>query len=223
MQTDRRILGLAPTRFARSAVVPLMLAMLALTNVGGCAALAWTVTAFAPKPKQEALYTLPNQGRTIVFPDDPVYKLSYPPLKRLLADSLNAEMEAHDVGGELVPYTQLTDLEATEPRFAAMPLDRICAKVGADRAVFLDIREFRLRDNPADPLWQGRLRVMVRVVSVDGTRLWPTDVREGHEVIAERPREVHDSDSYGLQLTRSMVDEMADKVAKLFYDHRLTE
>lgn len=203
--------------------VLLTLTVVGLAAFGGCAAIAWPIAAFAPAPKVEAQYELPAGRRVLVFPDDLINPISYPPLKRSLAEKLNKQLAEHVVAEQTVPYNELLNLSTTEG-FDRLPVDRVGAKLGADVVVYVDIDEFRLKNDAAEPLWSGKLTVFVRVVdvgadSIAGKRLWPKDGSRGHELTIETPMLQESSKTYGAVLADEMAARMADKIAKLFYKH----
>lgn len=204
-------------------------ALSAAAMAGGCAVLSYTVANLAPKPRVKALYELPEDQRALVFPDDVSGQLGYPPLRQLLADKVSAELMAHELADSTVSYDRLNTLAAQVGQRwhrmdeTGMGVAEVTRAVGADLAVYLSIRQFQLKDNPADPAWKGKLTVLVKVVAADGQRLWPTDRTDGYELTVETPPTTGDSPTFGIALTNHLANLMAVEVVNLFRTHSAGE
>jgi len=208
-----------------AAVIRMLVAALPLA-LGGCAVVSFMVASFVPEPKTPAAYELEPNQCVLIFPDDMAQPLSYPPLKRMLADGLNARLSELDLVDRTVEYEKLRELTRRTPTDRPAGGDQILGvaevaeTLGADTAVYLDIREYRLKDNLSDPVWKGHLKVLVKVVAADGERLWPTDQLAGHEVVVTTPLHTSESRHHNVKLTGILADLMVDKVARLFHAHR---
>jgi hypothetical protein len=86
--------------------------------------------------------------------------------------------------------------------------------------------DFSLREEGADIsiLWRGKLGVAVSITDVKtGDLLWPEGETAGMTVKpVETPTETHSSPNHGEELTAALAEAMADRVAKLFYEHDVT-
>lgn len=210
----------------RPARVALLLSALLLAVAPGCQLISYTVAAFFPKPKVKPVYDFAKTERLLVFPDDQFHPLTYPPLKDMLAEKLGREMVRRGLADETVAFASFQavrtrlDRRHRDVRGAPAPLDEIARAVEADRVLYVDIRRFRLRDNPVEPVWRGHLAVRVRVVDADGECLWPIVPVEGVEIVVETPASTDDGRSHDVALRERLTDEMTDKIAKLFYEHR---
>ncbi len=200
----------------------ILTALLTATTVSasGCAIFSFLVATMVPKPKTPALFTLPAEQTVLVFPDDVVRQLAHAPAKRVLAERLSAELLGRKLVTNAVSYDQLLTLLTGQTQPAPVPIDTVTERLGADMSVYIDIRDFRLKESPADLVWKARMTAMVRVVAASGHELWPNDGTAGFEVTTEMPMMTNESDTFGDRLADELVAATADKIAKLFYEHR---
>jgi hypothetical protein len=200
-----------------------LLAVAGLVSSGGCTQmLAWSVATFAPPERIKALYEVPKDKKVLVFVDDRPAPVSYEPVKYELAERVSKKLREEKLVKETIPYERLVDLSML-PDYSQMSISEIGKKLGADVVVYVQIESFTLKDSPENPLWQGRLATSVWVVdAVKPERLWPKDMpsRTGYRVPplefkhAENP-----SPTYGEEIAKALTEQMADRIAKLFYDH----
>ncbi|MCK4603039.1 MAG: hypothetical protein KAU28_11270 [Phycisphaerae bacterium] len=201
----------------------LLLLAMPLACLTGCAAIGWTVAAFAPPQKVEALYKPPKAKKILVFVDDITNPISYEPVKRKLTEKLNEQLLEHEVAAKTIDYEKLLDLISVAPSFNELGVVQVGRKLGADIVLYVNIEEFALKEDPEGPLWRGTLRASVRMVDVQAKspQLWPTD-RDNYPVgEVQTPATDDSSPTYGVEVARMLAEQMADKVAKLFYDHRV--
>ncbi len=192
---------------------------LTVTVISGCATIRWALMAFAPPEKVQPQYTLEPGQTVLVFPDDWHEPLSYPPLKRMLAEQLNFRLTRQDLAAATVPYTELLDLQSRENDFATTAIATVGSRLGANLVVYIDVRQFHLKENLDGPLWQGRMSAYVKVLDVARSkRVWPEDgTPEGYLVEVELPLTESDDKAYGQRLAAELAATMADRIAKLFY------
>ena len=199
------------------------LALATMVFVAGCGPMiGWFVNAFAPPQKVRALYEPPADKKLLVFVDDMLNPVSYEPVKGELTKRLNRQLTEHKVVAQTVTYEEILDLMAATPNFNELTVTEIGQKLKADVVVYVYIDEFTLKESEASPLWRGRMRATVRVVDVELGRLWPEDRPTGHSVKpVETPGASHPSPTYGTDLSKILAEKMAERIAKLFYTHRV--
>lgn len=208
----------------------LVLALAVVPLAGGCAVISYTVANLAPRPRQAALYHLPDNQTVLVFPDDVSGQLSYPLLKQLLAEKVSIELRESELVKTTIPYVKLQEFSTQVGQRwyrmdgSGMGVAEVSRCLGADLAIYLSIRHFQLKDNPADPSWKGKLTVLVKVVSAtDGKRLWPTDRTDGYELIVDLPTAAAEGPAVGPALAQRLAELMAVDVADLFRSHAVGE
>ena len=205
---------------ARAITILLLLTAMIATGCGPT--IGWMVNAFAPPKKIEAVYE-PPEGKTIlVFVDDMKNPVSYEPVKAQLTESLNAMLEENKVAAATVPYRKLLELMSASRDFNRMAVGEVGQKLGADMVLYVIVEEFSLKENEMTPLWQGKLATTVRIVDTAEGRLWPDDRPEGYPVrpVETSPR-ADSSPRYGEVLSKVLAAKMADRIAKLLYDHKI--
>ena len=206
--TDRRL------RRLRAAVASLAAAgMLALS---GCQLPLAIMEKMFPKDRVPPQFKLPAGKVVLVFPDDVERPVSYPPVKRRLAEKINELLMEKKLAARTVPHDRLTELRGLEPDFDRMHVPTVGRKCGADLVVYLAIDRFTLKETPIEAFWRGRLDVRVKVVDVGKGRIWP-DGLAGFPISVQEPRTENTSETYGSELAKKLADEMAVEVAGLFH------
>lgn len=203
----------------------LLAAMLAVAafQAGGCAAVSWAVAQFAPPQKVDAQFKPPQGKRILVLPDEvSSTKGECQTVKQLLSQRVGQLLIEHEVAGSVIPYSQVIHLETITPGYDRLTIPEIGEQLKADLVLYVHVDRFELRDTTADPLWHGVFAATVKLVDVKEGRLWPQDRPDGHRIgPIEVP--VHDSSqpAHEIELTADLVEKMSDRIAKLFYDHRV--
>jgi len=189
-------------------------------TVGGCTLLAWTINVMMPPEKIEPLYELPETGKILVLVDDRGKPVRYEKIKRLLTEKINRLLLENNVVEKVVSYDDVFRLGSTRQDFHNMGVSNITRKLGATHAIYIYLDEFSLKEDKGTNLWEGKLGVLVRVVNDKDKTVWPTDRPIGHQPpIAKTPQIVNASPTYGETVAIELADNMADKIAKLFYVH----
>ena len=196
-----------------------------LLAVPGCAWIAWTAHLLAPNEKIEPVCTIPPDVRLLVYVSDLELSetVDCAAIKRHLTDSLNEELLAHEVVADVVNYDELLDFIADEPTFYQMSFGDIAKGLDAELVLYVRLKHFSLRDDETSLLWQGNLDVVVALKDTDDHMLWPTDEPSGHPIDppVSISRDRQEFQSYGVKLTEELAAEMADRIARLFYEHEV--
>jgi hypothetical protein len=189
-------------------------------TAGGCTMIAWTVNALMPPEKIDAVYELPETGKILVLLDDRGKPVRYEKIKRLLTEKINRLLLENNVAEKVVSYDDVFRLGSTRQDFHNMGVSDIARKLGATQTIYVYLDEFSLKEAPGTNLWEGKLGTLVRVVSDEGKTVWPDERPVGHRPpIAKTPQTVNASPTYGETVAIELANNMADKIAKLFYVH----
>ena len=203
--------------------VGLLLLLPLAATLCGCPLMAWTAAQFTPPKKVPAKYKPPKNKTFLVFVDDYYHLVEYEPLKADLTNQLNRQLREHKIAGEVIEYDKLLDLIENTPHFDNLSTAEVGRRLRADIVLYVLIDRFSLKESEANPLWQGKLGTTVRLVDVRKGRLWPTDRLSGYPVpTVELPPASSDSPSFDAQLSRILAWRMADRIAKLFYEHKVS-
>lgn len=195
-----------------------------LLGLAGCQTVPWLVQFFARPEKVEPVCSIPPDARMLVLVSDLELSESVDcaAIKRDLTDSLNKQLLAHEVAAEVVPYEELLELVADEPVFNQMSFGDIGNRLDADLVLYVRLKQFKLKDTDVGPSWHGELDVQVKLVDQDNHTLWPLDQPLGYAVgpVVVSGRQ-ESSETYGVKLTEELAEEMANRIAKLFYEYEV--
>ena len=208
----------------RICVVSGALALAALlAGAGGCAPFAWFVALFEQPVKVKAVFKPPKGKTMLVFVDNLSHWLDYEPVKGELTERLNKQLREHGIAAGTISHERLSEFIAATPRFNQLGVIEVGQRLGADIVLYVQIDKFSLKDDRVSPVWRGRFHVTVRVVDVKAGRIWPKGPGPGYVVPpVEIPARTDSSATYGAHLAKIMAGKMADRVAKLFYDHEVS-
>jgi hypothetical protein len=196
--------------------------LLCLTFVGcfcaGCQ-LPQLLEATFPTEEVKAVYDLPKEKTVLVFPDDLTNPVSYPPLKRELAENISAFLKENKVVADVIPYQRLADLQANDPNFNRMSIGTIGRKLGVDYVIYINIELFTLKEAAEDTVWHPNMEGRVRVVDVStGKRTWP-DESAGYPFKCGLPMMDSTSPYVGGELTKLLCNKAGTEICQLFYKH----
>ena len=192
-------------------------------GVGGCTIFGWWVNVLIPPKSVPAAYELTPGGKVLVLVDDLGKPVRYEQVKRLLTEKINRLLLDNKATGKVVSYEDVFRLTAGRKDFNRLGIANIARELGANQAIYVYLDEFSLKDNPSISLWHGKLSVVVRVVDIKGNTKWPMDRPSGHRPEAAETSQVDDpSPTYGAKIAAELADEMALKIARLFYRHSVS-
>ncbi|MCK6457800.1 MAG: hypothetical protein L6Q92_14880 [Phycisphaerae bacterium] len=169
----------------------------------------------------EAKFKL-TTGRVAVVFDDYEGLVTVPQTFREFQERLRQNFIANDVKTQLIPFEEWRKLQQGDATYDGLSVREIGEKLGADQVLHLRVTDFRLRREPAAPIFNGRFAVRVSVISTERkreVRLWPTQ-EGGEEIVGETHPEPADGDTTPQDVARQLAADLADKVAKLFYAHK---
>ncbi len=196
----------------------------------GCtgAGIGWLAAMFKGPEKVKAVYQPPKDKKFLVFVDDLAHPLSYEPVKRDLSEKLNKLLVENKVATDVVDYEQLLNLSIADKKFNQLGVWNIGRRLGADIVLFIEVKDFRLKEYEDTELWQGRFEVEVRLVDCnapkDNPRLWPTDRKpdEGEMIPpVETEAKEESAASHGVEVANELSEKMADRIDKLFHDYEV--
>jgi hypothetical protein len=195
------------------------LAGVALSTASGCIHMAAGMAeVMVPKEKQPAEFKVPPDKTMLVFPDDRLNPIAYSPIKRALAERINATFAEEKVAANIISYDKLLDLRDTDRDFNSLSVSTVGKKLGADYVLYISLEEFKLKDSPADTLWHGRFGGKIRVVDVaKRARVWPEQT--DRQMVVGVPGSDNAGPNYDEELSHTLAAKLGDEISGLFYEH----
>jgi hypothetical protein len=206
------------------AALPLLLPVVLCTGCGGTGG-AWLWWLTDPKATVEAEYKI-RPGRLLILIDDEHGWLLDASVQPLLTNALIEQFKEHVAKVRTIPYHQVVQLRQRDPKFDRRGAREIGERLKADLVLFINVRKFTLHDEMVEPAFRGRFEVTLKILDVhadeaDDVRLWPQSV-EGKHVEVRTELEPGEGKAKAEKLTRRLCNEMAEKIAKLFYKHKIS-
>lgn len=188
---------------------------------------AWMYHAgMVPSEQVPAEYKLPAGPVLILVDDD--QDLVQPSVARdMFVDSLAKQFKEHKIADHITTNEELAHVRQTEPKFEQRGAREVGRMVGADTVVWVSVKQFLLERDLEMAVSPAQWAVTLKVVNAkaekrDEVRLWPMD-REGKLIdVSVRPQELHRVKATS-EVHQKMADELADKIAKVFYDYEITQ
>ena len=201
------------------ATVTLLVAMMA----GGCRGpIAYMTNLFTPPPKKQAMFE-PDDVTTLIFVDDLTSGITDRSVRRNLSLELQKQFQENGVFGDIRGYEHVERIRQRngERKFARWPIDEVGTACDAKQVLYVEISEYYVQQAGGAQLYSGKLRVQVKVVDVEAhRRLWPAGPA-GHSVRVERNVTEGTTADFPQQMSRGMINQAADQLAKLFYKHQV--
>jgi len=204
----------------------MMVCVTAAVAIAGCAQwFAIVGSSFNKADTTKAKYELPEKKTVLVFVDDRRVQTDQP-LRTLLTEAINEQLTANKVAAKTIAYSRVLDLAGQARGLSGLEPLWTARKVGADIVLYVCVDKFSLHEEGVEIglLWRGQLGASISVTDVaSGQMLWPRDEPDGMAIKpVDTPTVTHTSPNFGEELTAQVANIMADRVAKMFYDHKIT-
>ncbi len=198
------------------AILTALLPCAALLVFGGCGLFPWLVAQFAPPQKVKAVYDLPRGKRVMVLVEGQGTEF----FKGELTRQINKQLLDHKLAGSVVEYERVQDaMDTLDKGNEKTPISTLCKKVQADQCLYVEVAQFSTRSESTGPLWIGKAKVNLKVID-ETRRIWPQELFYPVPQVELSPVD-NSSDYYGTAVTTAVAIRVADRVAKLFYEHEL--
>lgn len=183
----------------------------------GCNVIGAIAAKTAPDPTMSAQF-VPEKKPTAVI----VENFHNPAALRMESDAIARqvidEFKRHDVA----PVVEASAIENLRQRkgaaYRSMAIDAIAREVGATQVVYVDVEQFELVQAVGSEAPGAKAEARVRLVDADsGETLWPLDAAGGFPIMVKiDPRRVT-PEAPDAAVKRMLHEQLADRVAKLFY------
>jgi hypothetical protein len=181
-------------------------------------------TGLYPKPTVKAEFTL-TKGPILILVDDDYNLTESQAMRDAIASALAEQLAVHKVNRRSIPLERLKRIRLTAPDYAKISAHELGRMVQAEQVLWIKIVEYKIGDLEADnPNEAARVIVSLRVLNCraerrDDVRLWPSG-REPHRLEITKP--LGDVQRLGRdKVELLLIQELADRIAKLFYDYKV--
>lgn len=218
-------------RHGSLALVPLLTLGFLL---GGCQQVGVIGRPFDAPPKIDAMYTLPDRP-TLVLVDDADSLLGNPALSRQIGATAVYHLRNHKSLKKVVfiEPQKVADHEiALGEKWPTTPITHVCRALGAEQVVYA--RVTKVNSLLGNGLYQPTMQMEVKVLAVDGTRLWPVDALSdpdkpvaGHSMVVDLGYKMRSTVAIGDttpdDMARQLTEEAGLALSRLFYSWRMPE
>ena len=204
----------------------LLLILLLPTGCGFSGGQALYMLGVGKGQKVEAKFHL-TEGPLLILFDD-LDRVDVPTFEMHLHDAVSQELLKHKAAQKIIPYDTIQHLRRTWPEFPDRGAREIGVKAQAEQVLWLEVQDFALSRESFDPERAAIITVSVKVINPleakdkSNVRLWPS-THAGHLISASLSAPEVTLCQNDQVLSRKLSLELADKIAKLFYDRRLED
>ncbi len=194
---------------------------------GGCNWLAWWGYVLNPKPPMKSVQPefrgLSGKQLAIVVYAGPEIQLDFETIQLELSDAISAKMNKHIKDIELVDPRQVIRYQDEDPRWNAIPPEKLCTVFGCDYVLLVSLIEFSTREPGSVHLARGRLTAEAKLYrSPAGGRggcVWRA--RRPFRVVhpAESPMGIPTQSDWDIRIKTEQI--FAEALTKKFYKHKV--
>ena len=133
---------------------------------------------------------------------------------------ISAKLREHGVV-PLVDPSPISEVRSSDPsRYRKLTPVQAARLVKAQQVLHVDIAQITVEDALATEMARGRMDVHVRVIDAgSGETLWPQDTTQGFPMSVDDPYARSGSHQTAIVLRDKMCQDIADKIARLFYKY----
>ncbi len=194
-------------------------AVAAVVLLGGCEGL---IVFFRPDPKEKPKFEL-TRAPLLVLVEQAPGTAPQPEIRYHLARKLNTELGKNEVNSQVIPETDVQRVRRTHPQSGGWSEAELGRFMNAEQVLYVELDPYVMPRDAIDPTARSKISAHVRVVDAEkGDQLWPLE-RAGYEAAFEMTiAEVHKSQG-DTELKETLATGLADRIAKLFYKHTISE
>ncbi len=206
-------------------VLILALAATALT-AGGCNVLAFPLYVFAQQPMKSVPPEFNGLGGkyvALVVHSGPEVLLDYPTIQLQISEIVAAELRRHVRGISFVTPPRVIRYQSEDPRWDALPPERLCKTFDCDYVLLITLVEFAAREMESLHLARGRMQADVKLYGRPG------GAKPGLQWSSKQPLQVMHppadqqavatADESGVQAETIRL--FAEALARKFYKHKV--
>jgi hypothetical protein len=185
--------------------------------LGSCAR--FSAVACRPDPEEERQFKL-TKAPLLLLVEQRADATADPEIRHHLVRKLREELDKKDLNKQIVPEDDVRRLQRTRPMAAQWTEAQLGKALNAQQVLHVQLEPYLVARDTFDPTALSQLSASVRVIDVaSGEQLWPLEVA-CREVVFK----VEGGDpETGYELKNKLAAGLADRIAKLFYTHLITD
>ncbi|MDM8006249.1 MAG: hypothetical protein QUV05_08905 [Phycisphaerae bacterium] len=178
----------------------------------------------ATEQKVSAEFKLPP-GPVLILVDDEMDLVSPPSARETLVDELATRLREHKVAERVTTNEEIALIRRSVPDFDELSVREVGRRANADTVIWMNVEDFYVEKDLEMMVAPARFGVKLKVFNAREEdrlkiRLWPPE-RDGRRIdITVSPHEARRCKSRS-EVDHLLATTMADKVAGLFYDHKV--
>jgi hypothetical protein len=189
--------------------------------LGGCNIVGPAYVLIAGPPKTDALHTLEEKAKTVIFVDDQGSVLPRRSLRMTVSDRIEQELVAKKAVGGIVGGAAIQQVALQDDADNLSDNSTLGRAVGADLVVHVLVESFTMSVDGTtyQPFASGFVRV---VDTRTGQRVWPKDQPSGYRLAMQLPIKRGSVPGSASELARAQEDLASNfglAVSRLFYKH----
>ncbi len=163
---------------------------------------------------------LEGKSFAVIVAADRALMAEYPRLQAEVTTVIAQRLRMESGASGYVPPDVILKFQTEEPRWKAMSVQDLAEELGVERLVFVELTDFRLREQGNAYLWSGVASAQVGVLEADGAIDDEFVFRKSVKV------DFPDKDGFGPQdysadhVTMRLRTRMCDRIVWLFHDHQ---
>jgi hypothetical protein len=208
----------------RAAVLLVLMAAAALTT--GCNVLGFIAAKTAQLTTAEdeitAQFDISDKSVLVLIDvPDPSLASQYPHLQMAMEEAINKVLLEHKACPNVVAARSVEVARKTEPHFSTWSVSQIGKYFNVDLVLYVEMYDFRLKDEPASNVYHGYAEGTVRLVSPDeGEQVWP--VLSSARLLSSETMPGVEAEEAGEQQS-IIIDGFGEKIARLFFTYSRDE
>jgi hypothetical protein len=215
-------------RGRRSRCVWILLVIACAAPLGGCTYSGGELLyalGFGRGQKVTAKFRL-TDGPLMILIDDTGQRVDWPMATRYLLDDLAQELLRNKAAERIIPPQTVDHLRQSVPDFDKRGCRELGELGGAEQVLWIRVQDFLAEDQIQDATMAAYFSVNVKVINVlekesrSRVRLWPA-IPQGHPIIVTMTGSEVGMAKTKDAISKELAKRLSERVAKLFYDHRL--
>ncbi len=184
-----------------------------------------------PSKKVEALYAF-GAGPVLILVDDDAELVTWSQTALHLSERIQhyvgkaRRAQGNKIEATFVRPRNVAALRRDDPGFDRRSIPEIAEILSASEVLWIQIVQFVVSGDAESAEQLNAITVRVKVFDPNlprsQRRVWP-DTRDGEIASVQRPASVETMRMSDSELARDMVDELAEKIGEMFYDHRVEQ